>query len=97
MLKVIFFSHYNSESSMEGCVSSSLDVALKPVDDHHFPPCQIHGEMMEKIQLQDCSILEKKSCCMSEISSWLLKPIAKKRSIQYVLAGGLFMKNLFEE
>ena len=37
---------------------------------------------MKRSQLQDFSIFENKSCCMSEISSWLLKPISKKQSIQ---------------
>jgi len=34
----IFVFGYNSESGMAGCGSSLLDVALKLVDDHHFPP-----------------------------------------------------------
>ena len=54
------FSGYNSESRMTGCGSGSLDVASKLVDDHHFPPCQVQGEMMTKTQLQDCSIFENK-------------------------------------
>ena len=40
----IFVSGYNSEAGVTGCGSGSLDVALKLVDDHHFPPCQIQGE-----------------------------------------------------
>jgi len=46
MLRGIFVSGYNSKSGMAGCGSGSLNVALKLVDDHHFPPCQIQGEMM---------------------------------------------------
>jgi hypothetical protein len=60
MLKGIFVSAYNSESGMAGCGSSSLDVALKLVDDHHPPPYHIQGKMMEKTQLQYCSILLNK-------------------------------------
>jgi len=54
MLRGIFVSGYNSKSGMAGCGSGLLDVALKLVDDHHFPPYQIQGEMMEKTKLQDC-------------------------------------------
>ena len=50
-------SGYNSEYGMEGCGSDLFDVALKLVDDHHFPPYQIQGEMMGKNNLQDYSIL----------------------------------------
>jgi len=57
MFTGIFVSGYNSETGVAGCGSGSLDVTLKLVDDHHFPPCQIQGEMME---LQDCSILWNK-------------------------------------
>jgi len=78
MLKGIFVSSYNSETSVAGYGLGSLDVTLKLVDDHHFPPCQIQGEMMEKTQLQDCSILWNKFKHMTEISSWMLMPIAKK-------------------
>lgn len=38
MLREIFVSGYNSEFGMEGYGSGLLDVALKLVDDHHFPP-----------------------------------------------------------
>ena len=31
-------SGYNSETGVAGCGSGSLDVILKLVDDHHFPP-----------------------------------------------------------
>ena len=52
-----YVSGYNSESGMRDCGSGSLDVALKLVDDHHFPaPCQVIGEVMVKTQLQVCSI-----------------------------------------
>ena len=54
----IHVSGYNSESGMTGCGLGSLDVASKLVDDHHFPPCQVQGEMMAKNQLQDFSIFE---------------------------------------
>ena len=37
-----------------------LRKALKLVDDHHSPPCQIQGDMMEKTQLQDSSMLWNK-------------------------------------
>jgi len=37
MLKGIFVSSYKFEYGMAGCSSGSLDVALKLVDDHHFP------------------------------------------------------------
>ena len=49
-------SGYNSKSGMRDCGSGSLDVALKLVYDHHFPLCQVQGEMMVKNQLQVCSI-----------------------------------------
>lgn len=38
MIRGIFVSGYNSESGMAGCGTSSLDVALKLVDGHPFPP-----------------------------------------------------------
>jgi len=57
MLRGIFISYYNSEIGVAGYASGMLDVTLKLVDDHHFSPRQIQGEMMEKTQLQDCSIL----------------------------------------
>jgi len=67
---------------MIGYGSYSLDVDLELVDDHHFPPCQRQSDKMKRSRLQKISIFENKSYCMSEISSWLLKPIAKKKSIQ---------------
>ena len=57
ILKGIFVYAYNFESYMAGCGSSSLDVALNLVDDHHSPPCQIEGEKMKKTQVQNYSIL----------------------------------------
>ena len=56
----------------------SLDVSLKLVDDHQFPPCQIQGEKMKKYQLQDVSILKNIFYGMTKISSCLLKLVAKK-------------------
>ncbi len=60
MFRGIIVFGYNSETSVVGCGLGSLDVSLKLVDDRHFPPCEIQGEMMEKTQLKDCSILWNK-------------------------------------
>jgi len=60
MFRGIFVSGCNFETGVVGFGSGSLDVALKLVDDHHFPLYQIQGEMMEETQLQDCSILLNK-------------------------------------
>jgi len=57
MLKGIIVSGYNSKSGLASYGSGSLDVALKLVNNHHFPTSQVKGEMMETTQHNDYSIL----------------------------------------
>ena len=49
MLKGIFVSGYNSETGVAGCGSGSLDVTLKLVDDHHFPPVRYKVRRWRKL------------------------------------------------
>jgi len=59
------------------CGLRLLDISLKLVVDHQSPH-QIQGEKMKIYPLQDKSILENELYGMTDISSWMLKPIAKK-------------------
>ena len=64
-----------------------------------LPPCQIQGGMMEKTQLQDCSILENKFSY--EWNIFLVSNAHCQEAIHprwiFVPVGGLFLKHMFEE
>jgi len=45
----IFVSGYNSETGVAGCGSGSLDVTLKLVYDHHFPPVRYKVRRWRKL------------------------------------------------